>query len=700
MTVSTFENVFCGEQEGQLLVTDEGLSFQLSHEQADGSTSFSGGDPSSSIHTSSSLPPPLIPWEEITHREFCQEEVSAGTKSYSTVFFLHELKIGVYPSRQYRFHTLQQNEWERLRRDFGARGQGLPTTEEDGGGEMGSRGPWEDYSAPLNDVKKDDEGQEGWSAQDTTPPFAEDTTYYPVHCKQEVGTLRLAATNLQFTPDRHSAAVKALAWNSLAGTPYFSPQNYPRATMSVSYLVTSGPNKKVSFAVEDHSVLAELEEDVKSRLQPWKNAPREKVVLPAKNHPAVERSFKKGRTSMLSTGKSKRSSFGAAVPSRTSYNGGHSTAFTTCSESSHNSGRSDTSITTASLTDTNNAKEPLVNPRKHLHHQEEGPRRLWMMGCATCCAISLLGLSLSILFGYLFGERSLPDPLQTAPPGGYHYDVLTKAPATSKIDVVLKKDAWSSEMAILSREEGVPPGEEGENPEDTAHLRTIEPTTTLEPTTLESATLVPTTLVPTTLVPTTSEHTIAPTTVAPTTIEPTTAEPTAEPTPMASPRTSIKDLIMDHSFDDGQALRTPGTPQQAAYLLLSVQGGLESEPDDIVLQKYALSVMYYSLGGNDWIEGSDSWTDTTKSDCLKVSAAVSMHLFCLFGGLGFHGVRRRPYFRCCSSFYQANYLESKQIFWFFFERIMLSVTQFPRRSCGLIYRTMASRGPCPPSLAC
>jgi hypothetical protein len=102
--------------------------------------------------------------------------------------------------------------------------------------------------------------------------------------------------------------------------------------------------------------------------------------------------------------------------------------------------------------------------------------------------------------------------------------------------------------------------------------------------------------------------------------EPTTAvaEWTPKPTDFGQLRMPIRDVLMTVSPDGGKALRTSNTPQQASYLLLSVSGALDLWSDDRIVQKYALTVLYYSTKGKNWKDGVDNWNDLAQNDCFKI----------------------------------------------------------------------------------
>lgn len=249
-STTAYENVYCRETEGKLEVSDEGLLF--------------------SPYVSSRVPannatPHDIPWKDSTYRELFLDEVKAGYKTYSTMVTFYNLKVGILPSKEAVFSLRRRDEYDRLQCDLDARGYGAPPPPE-GNEEFGAEAvggdlnpddydhiadeevQWEDEQDEDDDVNEQEAAEQqarnmrqsstterseednyygqGWSTQDDTA--VPDSSYYPVRCKNKIGSIVLTSKHLQFVPDSHAAPVKTLPWTSLVGRPFFSPWNYPR----------------------------------------------------------------------------------------------------------------------------------------------------------------------------------------------------------------------------------------------------------------------------------------------------------------------------------------------------------------------------------------------------------------------------------------------------------------------------------------
>jgi hypothetical protein len=78
-----------------------------------------------------------------------------------------------------------------------------------------------------------------------------------------------------------------------------------------------------------------------------------------------------------------------------------------------------------------------------------------------------------------------------------------------------------------------------------------------------------------------------------------------EPEPM-SPLPGLVDLLSAESFDGGEALSTPSTPQNDALLWLANNTDLEYYSNERKVQRYSLATLYYSTTGLMW-KDKDGW---------------------------------------------------------------------------------------------
>jgi energy-converting hydrogenase Eha subunit A len=90
---------------------------------------------------------------------------------------------------------------------------------------------------------------------------------------------------------------------------------------------------------------------------------------------------------------------------------------------------------------------------------------------------------------------------------------------------------------------------------------------------------------------------VAPTTKSTPQSDSSTASPTASPT---SALPGLIELLSSVSFDDGEALQTPSTPQNDAVLWLANNTNLGIYSDQKKIQRYVLATLYYSTNGNNW----------------------------------------------------------------------------------------------------
>ena len=92
-----------------------------------------------------------------------------------------------------------------------------------------------------------------------------------------------------------------------------------------------------------------------------------------------------------------------------------------------------------------------------------------------------------------------------------------------------------------------------------------------------------------------------------------TAPPTPAPT-YSPPPQEIIDLITPVSFDGGESLMDPTSPQSFAARWLAVNAELASYSDERKLQRYALATFYFSTDGDAW-EDKQKWL-TDSNECI------------------------------------------------------------------------------------
>jgi hypothetical protein len=86
-----------------------------------------------------------------------------------------------------------------------------------------------------------------------------------------------------------------------------------------------------------------------------------------------------------------------------------------------------------------------------------------------------------------------------------------------------------------------------------------------------------------------------------------TTSPSFAPSPLpttslfpSSINQEILDLLVDNSFDEGESLNDPNSPQFAAYVWLVDNANLETYSEEQILRRYALATLYYSTNGSEW----------------------------------------------------------------------------------------------------
>ena len=592
MTISFFEKVYCDDQTGLLRVSEDGLYFQPT-ENASSTDLFQS-----------------VTWSEMASLQLEEKVIQAGYGHFAVNDVkLYEFKV-VLASWQGKanisFLLNDAEDWERLQKDLKEREeanfllnqqqqeeessvQDLECDQqqemEEGSISMCQEEANYPYVMPsqLPVTVTEDPSYPSSESKGTvvTPPVTA-TTYYPVVCRQEIGTLVLTPGQVQFVSDRKGVAAKLFPYSSFSAPPFFAPIGYPKAAMRIYYHVTYGNNQQTDFIMQDHQVLCQLEKDITQRILPWKDAPRSKVYLPPppkpvplhnvedpNEFPPSQNSFFKFR----GRGKS-RSPKRGGIPGEIS-----ETAFEDSEEPSNSS------TSTCAVVPSKN-KTPLLfgKAKSAKKAQEDQPRKIALIACLVCCLITLVGLVSSLVFGYFFAERRASPPSERTPFDIEDYLVPdTPTNQQQRGSITLPKIPQVSDMS-------------------------------------NSMTPSPLPQIISTDLPQSQQQTQAPlpTSAAPT-APPTTPKPTPpKPTPLGQLKVPIRDVLMSVSPDGGQAIRSSNTPQQAAYLVLSSSGAVDLWADDLIIQKYALTVLYYSTEGRGWTDGAEDWKDLAKNDCQKV----------------------------------------------------------------------------------
>ena len=71
---------------------------------------------------------------------------------------------------------------------------------------------------------------------------------------------------------------------------------------------------------------------------------------------------------------------------------------------------------------------------------------------------------------------------------------------------------------------------------------------------------------------------------------------------------TLLDLLSSVSYDGGEALRTPSTPQNRAFNWLAANSDLETYTNKRIVQRYALATLYFSTNGDSWMT-KERWLD-------------------------------------------------------------------------------------------
>lgn len=113
------------------------------------------------------------------------------------------------------------------------------------------------------------------------------------------------------------------------------------------------------------------------------------------------------------------------------------------------------------------------------------------------------------------------------------------------------------------------------------------------------------------------------------------------PTPPVEIPQDLIDLLSPISFDDGDALETPFSPQNKAAIWLAGNDNLNSYSHHKKIQRYVLATLYYSTNGDEWDtnvgwlsdgDECDWWKDTTqpiydRDSCSSGGAVVNLILY-------------------------------------------------------------------------
>jgi hypothetical protein len=202
--------------------------------------------------------------------------------------------------------------------------------------------------------------------------------------------------------------------------------------------------------------------------------------------------------------------------------------------------------------------------------------------------LALAGLAVGLVFAFVWNEPDAPTvPLSSSDPNNLQPGQPTLPPA---------EPAQPSPSPFVSTLEPtpVPPPSFSSTPSPI-----VEPT--------ESQTPAPVFLTPS---PTSIAETPAPVTPVPTAPLPTIASPTIVPTPLPTivptqppvfiPGDLLNLITAASSFDGGNSVQTPGTPQYKALNWLAGNINLDTFSDERKIQRYALATFYYSTSGQDW----------------------------------------------------------------------------------------------------
>lgn len=449
MSISFYENVYCGNVAGLLQISEDGLAFQPYN--------FAEASPCSLL------------WDEVSDRKLNSFNVKAEASGYATSVTVYELEVTSRQSddTQLLFQLQNLEDWERLRADLEGLGEAQETSHVVNEAEGANGNVKQDFGSERDEpllqpeitssqeeaIMKTNPNAATQSQQDETPSKT-DSKYYPVYCHQQKGTLHLKFDHIQFIPDQLAAAVKTFPYTSFSNSPYFSPVGYPQPTMRIYYHVTHGNNRQTDFVMENHNVLEQVEVDVTDRSLPFKNHPRCKVPVPQPgtyfSRPSMESEESRQRSSSNSLfslrgfpSKSLRASFSSFVSDKSLPKDNKKASTDAAGETQERSEPSE-SMSPASLEgdehrlsfrrrqkspkDRNSSKfessktefyegsnsssdelsrlgTPLIYGKPRKARKPESPMRVALLACLVCFGITLAGLLFSLTFGYFFGER-------------------------------------------------------------------------------------------------------------------------------------------------------------------------------------------------------------------------------------------------------------------------------------------------------
>jgi hypothetical protein len=224
---------------------------------------------------------------------------------------------------------------------------------------------------------------------------------------------------------------------------------------------------------------------------------------------------------------------------------------------------------------------------QHSHNVDDRHRkcRCWMLLIGIVGVLALAGLAVGLVFAFVWNAPDAPTvPLSSSDPNNLQPGQPTLPPAEpaqpSPSPFVLTLEPTTLPSASFSSTPSpiVEPSES----------QTPAPVFTPSPTIAETP--APVTPVPTAPLPTIESPTIVPTPL-----------PMIVPTqpPVFIPG-DLLNLITAASFDSGNSVQTPGTPQYKALNWLAGNINLDTFSDERKIQRYSLATFYYSTSGQDW----------------------------------------------------------------------------------------------------
>ncbi len=88
------------------------------------------------------------------------------------------------------------------------------------------------------------------------------------------------------------------------------------------------------------------------------------------------------------------------------------------------------------------------------------------------------------------------------------------------------------------------------------------------------------------------------------------------------PLQELENLLIPVSFDNGEALRTPSSPQNMALNWLASNVDLDSYSNARKIQRYVLATLFYSTNGTSW-DKKDEWMSNS-NECLWYNGGSSV----------------------------------------------------------------------------